>query len=135
MIVMLSAAVAAVVWHLVWLIKTKGELTKLGADIPSSWLLVVPLMNFYFLYRYFTEIERLSRKAVKLKTLFVAFCILFGTMVILSPVALPGPSALVLGSQALNLASVIVLYLVLIVRARQAQAQLKQPKSSTQVSD
>ena len=48
------------VYPLIWLIKTKGELTKLGADIPSSWLLIVPLANYYYVYKYGEESQKLT---------------------------------------------------------------------------
>ena len=35
-----------------WLVATKLELNKSGATIPSAWLIIIPLVNIYFLYEF-----------------------------------------------------------------------------------
>ena len=35
-----------------WTIKTKNEINSLGANIPSVWLLIIPIANMYFMYKY-----------------------------------------------------------------------------------
>jgi hypothetical protein len=35
-----------------WFAKTKGEINSLGADIPTTWLLIVPIANLYWYYKY-----------------------------------------------------------------------------------
>ena len=40
-------------YFLYWEIKTKNEMNKtFHADIPTGWLLIIPLVNIYWLYRY-----------------------------------------------------------------------------------
>lgn len=40
------------IYALYWLVKTKGEMNSLGADIPTAWLIIVPIANIYFMYKY-----------------------------------------------------------------------------------
>lgn len=40
------------IYLLYWHVQTKEELKSLGADIPTAWLLIVPIANLYWLYRY-----------------------------------------------------------------------------------
>jgi Domain of unknown function (DUF4234) len=40
------------IYFLVWMVKTKTEMNSLGAQIPTAWLLIVPIANIYWLYKY-----------------------------------------------------------------------------------
>jgi len=40
------------IYAIYWLVATKSEINDLGAKIPTSWLLVVPIANIYWLYKY-----------------------------------------------------------------------------------
>ncbi len=40
------------IYFIYWAVKTKGELCSMGADIPTAWLLIIPVVNFYFWYKY-----------------------------------------------------------------------------------
>ncbi|MAH42545.1 hypothetical protein CL614_02365 [archaeon] len=40
------------IYGIYWMVKTKTEINSLGADIPTAWLLIIPIANLYFLYKY-----------------------------------------------------------------------------------
>lgn len=40
------------IYAIYWTVKTKEEMNSLGASIPTAWLIIVPLANIYFAYRY-----------------------------------------------------------------------------------
>lgn len=40
------------IYALYWIVKTKGEMNSLGAEIPTAWLIIVPIANIYFMYKY-----------------------------------------------------------------------------------
>ena len=40
------------IYFIVWMVKTKTEMNSLGAQIPTAWLLIVPIANIYWLYKY-----------------------------------------------------------------------------------
>ena len=51
------------IYFLYWYVVTKNEMNnKLGADIPTAWLIIVPVANLYFTYKYY---EAFSEKVKK----------------------------------------------------------------------
>ena len=40
------------IYGIYWEVKTKDEINSLGAQIPTAWLLIVPIANIYWLYKY-----------------------------------------------------------------------------------
>lgn len=53
---LITFGIYAFVWH----VKTKGELNRLGADIPTAWLLIIPLANLYWIWKYAEGVEHVS---------------------------------------------------------------------------
>jgi hypothetical protein len=40
------------IYFLVWWVKTKGEINSLGGDIPTAWLIIIPIANLFWIYKY-----------------------------------------------------------------------------------
>lgn len=40
------------IYFIYWSIKTKNDLKRMGADIPTGLLVVIPFANIYFWYKY-----------------------------------------------------------------------------------
>lgn len=40
------------IYFIYWLVSTKNEINSLGAKIPTAWLLIIPIANIYWMYRY-----------------------------------------------------------------------------------
>lgn len=40
------------IYGIYWAVATKDEMNSLGADIPTGWLLIVPIANLYWMYKY-----------------------------------------------------------------------------------
>ena len=51
------------IYSLVWYVKTKEEMNARGAQIPTAWLLIVPLANFYWLWVYTKGVEKVTNGA------------------------------------------------------------------------
>jgi len=49
------------IYALVWHVKTKNELNRLGATIPTAWLLIVPLANLYWIWCYAQGVEQVTK--------------------------------------------------------------------------
>ena len=49
------------IYSLVWFVKTKGEMVKHGADIPTAWLLIVPVANIYWQWKWSGGVEHVTR--------------------------------------------------------------------------
>jgi hypothetical protein len=62
------------IYGLVWEVKTKNELNALGAEIPTAWLLIVPFVSLYWLWKYSEGVEKAT--AGKTSTV-LAFVMLF----------------------------------------------------------
>lgn len=40
------------IYALYWSVSTKNEMNRLGASIPTAWLIIVPIANIYWMYKY-----------------------------------------------------------------------------------
>ena len=50
------------VYFLYWFVKTKNEMNDLGAEIPTAWLLILPIANIYWLYKYAEGFSKVIKK-------------------------------------------------------------------------
>jgi len=48
----LLAIVTFGIYGIYWAVKTKDEINSLGAQIPTAFLLIIPIANIYFVYKY-----------------------------------------------------------------------------------
>lgn len=60
MVILLSILTLGI-YVIIWLVKTKREMVALGAEIPTSWLLIVPIANLIYLYKYFMGVEFVTK--------------------------------------------------------------------------
>ena len=49
------------IYAIYWQVKTKGELKAQGADIPTAWLIIVPIANLYWIWKYSLGVEQVSK--------------------------------------------------------------------------
>jgi hypothetical protein len=40
------------IYAIYWMVQTKKEMNSLGATIPTAWLLIVPIANIYWWWKY-----------------------------------------------------------------------------------
>ena len=40
------------IYSIVWYVSTKGEMNKKGASIPSAWLLILPFVDIYWIWKF-----------------------------------------------------------------------------------
>ena len=59
--VILLTIVTFGIYSLVWMVKTKGEMVKAGADIPTAWLLIVPIASIYWMWKFAGGVEHVTR--------------------------------------------------------------------------
>jgi len=59
--VFLLALITFGIYGIYWEVKTKGELKQQGADIPTAWLIIIPLANLYWLWKYAVGVEQVSK--------------------------------------------------------------------------
>lgn len=52
------------IYALVWSVKTKNEMNRSGTSIPTAWLLIVPIANFIWLWKYSVGVEAFTRQGL-----------------------------------------------------------------------
>lgn len=40
------------IYTLYWSVSTKNEINRLGGNVPTAWLLIIPIANLYWVYKY-----------------------------------------------------------------------------------
>ncbi|MFT4532280.1 MAG: hypothetical protein ACI9T8_000293 [Candidatus Saccharimonadales bacterium] len=48
------------IYSIYWFVTTKGELNAQGAEIPTAWLLIVPIANLFWMWKYFEGAEKVT---------------------------------------------------------------------------
>lgn len=48
------------IYMIVWNVKTKNEMVRSGADIPTAWLLIVPIANIYWMWKFSGGVEHVT---------------------------------------------------------------------------
>ncbi len=61
------------IYGIVWQVKTKNEMNRLGANIPTAWLIIVPIANIYWLWKYCEGVEKVTNQKVSGILAFVLF--------------------------------------------------------------
>ena len=47
-------------YHIYWFVNTKIEMNRRGADIPTAWLILIPFVNIYWLWRWSQGVEKVT---------------------------------------------------------------------------
>jgi hypothetical protein len=48
------------IYSLYWMVQTKVEMNNRGAKIPTAWLIIVPFVNIYWLWKYSEGVEQVT---------------------------------------------------------------------------
>jgi len=49
------------IYYLYWYVVTKLEMNEQGAEIPTAWLMLLPIANIYFKWRWSEGVEHVTR--------------------------------------------------------------------------
>jgi len=60
-LVFLLPAITLGIYGLIWLVKTKDEMNQQGAAIPTAWLLIIPIAQLWFLWKYAEGVGTVTR--------------------------------------------------------------------------
>jgi hypothetical protein len=72
--VLLLSIITFGIYALVWIVKTKNEMNSVGASIPTAWLIIIPLVNIWWLWKYSEGVEVSTRNGLSSP---IAFILLF----------------------------------------------------------
>ena len=72
------------IYELVWFVKTKNEMNTKGAKIPTAWLLIIPLIGYFWLWKFCEGVEVVTNKEMGAGVAFllVFFLGIIGTAII-----------------------------------------------------
>ncbi|MFC1978579.1 DUF4234 domain-containing protein [Chloroflexota bacterium] len=59
------------IYVIVWYVKTKNEMNAMGANIPTAWLIIIPFINLYWLWKYCEGLETVTNKRLTGGTYFL----------------------------------------------------------------
>jgi|HubBroStandDraft_5_1064220.scaffolds.fasta_scaffold709349_1 hypothetical protein len=48
------------IYSIVWFVKTKDEMVRQGADVPTAWLMIVPIASIYWMWKWAGGVERVT---------------------------------------------------------------------------
>jgi hypothetical protein len=64
------------IYALVWHVKTKNEMNACGAEIPTAWLLIVPIANLFWLWKWCQGIEHVTKEKMTAPVAFLVHVML-----------------------------------------------------------
>jgi len=59
--VILLSIVTFGIYAIVWFVKTKNEMVERGADIPTAWLMIVPIASIWWMWKWAGGVEHVTR--------------------------------------------------------------------------
>lgn len=51
------------IYWVVWLAKTRGDLNRVGQSVPTTWLYIVPIVSFWWLWKFAAGAATVSGKS------------------------------------------------------------------------
>ncbi len=77
-VVFLLTAVTFGIYGLVWYINTKEEMNAQGAEIPTGWFLVIPILQLLWIWKYAQGVEKVTRGGMSAGLAFALLLMLPG---------------------------------------------------------
>jgi predicted nucleic acid-binding Zn ribbon protein len=65
------------IYVIYWFYSTKNEMVELGADIPTFWLAIIPIVNIYWLYKYYVGLAQVTNKSKDTALIYFILYIVF----------------------------------------------------------
>ncbi len=62
------------IYLIFWLRNNRREMVALGADIPTTWLMIVPIANIYYMWKWCGGVEKVTNGK---QTQTIAFILLY----------------------------------------------------------
>jgi Domain of unknown function (DUF4234) len=69
--VLLLTLVTCGIYGVVWYVQTKEEMVARGADIPTAWLLIIPFVSFYWMWKWCEGAQLVTKGETSTVSLFL----------------------------------------------------------------
>ncbi len=76
------------IYALVWYVKTKREMNTQGAQIPTAWLIIIPIVNIYWLWKFSEGVETVTKGGLSGAVAFLLLILLSYMSCVLMVVAM-----------------------------------------------
>ena len=71
LLVFFLAIITFGIYGLVWYVWTKHEMKRAGAQIPTCWLLIIPFVNWYWMWKFSQGVEMVTNKEMSAGAAFL----------------------------------------------------------------
>lgn len=73
-LVLVFSLITLGIYAIVWMVKTKNEMNRSGANIPTAWLIIIPIVSIWWMWKYSEGVETVTNKEMSGP---IAFILLF----------------------------------------------------------
>ncbi len=74
--VILLSIITLGIYYIIWLVTTKNRMNTKGAQIPTAWLLIIPLVNIYWLWKFSEGVELVTNRGMQTVVAFLLLWLL-----------------------------------------------------------
>lgn len=71
LLTLVTFGIYAIFWHA----KRRGEMVRAGADVPTTWLVIIPLVNLYYYYKFSMGSEKVTDGKLNGLLMFVLYLV------------------------------------------------------------
>lgn len=64
------------IYSLIWYVSVGREMRRQGADVPTAWLSIIPLVNIYWLWKWSCGVEYVTNKELSGASAFLLLMLL-----------------------------------------------------------
>lgn len=64
------------IYGIYWFVKTKLEMNEKGAKIPTAWLIIIPFVNIWWLWKYSEGVGQVTNNSMSATTAFILLFLL-----------------------------------------------------------
>ena len=60
-LVLILSFITFYIYWIYWLVSTKNEMNRMGCQIPTAWLIIIPFVNIWWHWKYAEGVEQVTR--------------------------------------------------------------------------
>lgn len=64
------------IYSIYWMVKTKGEMNNMGQSIPTAWLIIVPIANIWWYWKYSEAVGNITNEKISGVLAFILLLLL-----------------------------------------------------------